>query len=129
MTTQRVHSIFTSLPNQETNNGKEFLYRPLLMVFILMVSITNIKMPGLVRKIAIYPTANGLVLHPVAQRTHRNVPCLQIQYSTNEIISLPSSSPSPPLLSALLNVHGIVGTRPVSAICKKNMLRKPLKGF
>lgn len=66
-------------------------------------------MPGLVHKIAIHPTTDGLILHPVAQRTQRIIPSLQIQYSTYEVISLASAPPSPPVLSTFLNVHGIVG--------------------
>lgn len=99
-----------------------------LLYLPIIISKTNPAMPGIVHKIAIHPTVDGLILHPVAQRTQRIIPSLQIQYSTYEIISLASAPPSPPVLSTFLNVHGIIGTRPVDAI-RKNALLKLLQDF
>ena len=63
-------------------------------------------MPGIIKKLVLVATVEGLVLHS-GQRNQRS---LQIKYGTHELSSLPS--PVIPSSATSAEVHGIVGSRP-----------------
>ena len=63
-------------------------------------------MPGLVRRLVVIATVEGLILQPLGQRQQK---CLLIKYENHEISSLNSPNVSNQPRSAEL--YGVVGTQ------------------
>ena len=74
--------------------------------WVLLPYNFEVSMPGLVRKLVIVTGAEGLILNPPSQRSHRS---LQVKYTTLEVSSIAYSKYADPLLTA--EVYGIVGSQ------------------
>ncbi len=84
-------------------------------------------MPTLVRKLAVYASVDGVVLHPTVPQLHQPISSLQIQYSTHKITSLGFLSTPDVHSFTLLDAHGIVGIFPFDAPCIGVLLRVQIK--
>jgi hypothetical protein len=70
-------------------------------------------MPGLVRKLLIFATVDGLVLQPVLQKTSRgsSEPAIQLSYKGGSIGPVLQDKKYGGLEASTLEAHGIVGRK------------------